>query len=245
MNRPLALSAALLAALPFSASAAEKRAFAIADLYAVKGVAEPAIAPDGRSVAFAVTTTDLPAVRRQTNLWRVDADGKGARALTLSDKRDASPAFSPDGTRARVPLHPRRRPPGLLPPHRGRRGGEEDRRARRGGRLPLHARRQAPPRHRRGVARVRRRRGLQPQEGRGHGEGEDEGVRRRSLLRPPLGLRGRTASAPTCSSSTSPTRRHRARPDPGRLRLPRLRRGRRRRLRRLARRQGARLHVQP
>jgi dipeptidyl aminopeptidase/acylaminoacyl peptidase len=98
MNRPLALSAAILAALPFSASAAEKRAFAIADLYAVKGVAEPAIAPDGRSVAFAVTTTDLPKVRRQTNLWRVDADGRGARALTLSDKRDASPAFSPDGT---------------------------------------------------------------------------------------------------------------------------------------------------
>ena len=64
----------------------------------MKGVAEPAIAPDGRSVAFAVTTTDLPAIRRQTNLWRVDADGKGARALTLSDKRDASPAFSPDGT---------------------------------------------------------------------------------------------------------------------------------------------------
>ncbi|HYN03681.1 MAG TPA: S9 family peptidase, partial [Vicinamibacteria bacterium] len=98
MNRPLALSAALLAVLPFSAGAAEKRAFAIADLYAVKGVAEPAIAPDGRSVAFAVTTTDLPAIRRQTDLWRVDADGKGARALTLSDKRDASPAFSPDGT---------------------------------------------------------------------------------------------------------------------------------------------------
>ena len=89
MNRPLAISAALLAALPFSASAAEKRAFAIADLYAVKGVAEPAIAPDGRSVAFAVTTTDLPAIRRQTNVWRVDADGKNARALTVTDKRDA------------------------------------------------------------------------------------------------------------------------------------------------------------
>ena len=64
----------------------------------MKGVAEPAIAPDGRSVAFAVTTTDLPAIRRQTNIWRVDADGKNARALTVSDKRDSSPAFSPDGT---------------------------------------------------------------------------------------------------------------------------------------------------
>ena len=64
----------------------------------MKGVAEPALAPDGRSVAFAVTTTDLPAIQRQTNIWRVDADGQNARALTVTDKRDSSPAFSPDGT---------------------------------------------------------------------------------------------------------------------------------------------------
>jgi len=93
-----ALAAALLVALPLCATGAEKRAFTVADLYAVKGVATPAIAPDGRSVVFAVTSTDLPAIRRQTNLWRVDALGAGARALTLSDKSDTSPAFSPDGS---------------------------------------------------------------------------------------------------------------------------------------------------
>jgi dipeptidyl aminopeptidase/acylaminoacyl peptidase len=98
MNRRMALAAALLTAVPFSASAAEKRAVTIADLYRVQGVAEPAIAPDGRSVAFAVTTTDLPKIQRQTRLWRVDADGRNARALTVGDKRDAGPAFSPDGT---------------------------------------------------------------------------------------------------------------------------------------------------
>jgi len=100
MNRRLALSAALFAttALPLSTSAAEPRAATIADLYRLKGVAEPVLAPDGRSVAFAVTTTDLPAIQRQTNVWRVDADGKNARALTVTDKRDSSPAFSPDGT---------------------------------------------------------------------------------------------------------------------------------------------------
>jgi dipeptidyl aminopeptidase/acylaminoacyl peptidase len=99
MNRRLVLPAALLAAaiLPRSAGAAEPRAATLADLYRVKGVAEPAIAPDGRSVAFALTTTDLPAIQRQTNVWRVDADGKGARALTVTDERDSSPAFSPDG----------------------------------------------------------------------------------------------------------------------------------------------------
>jgi dipeptidyl aminopeptidase/acylaminoacyl peptidase len=99
MSRRLVLAAVILAtaALSLPASAAEPRAAAIADLYRVKGVAEPAVSPDGRSVAFAVTTTDLPAIRRQTNIWRVDADGTNARALTVTDKRDSSPAFSPDG----------------------------------------------------------------------------------------------------------------------------------------------------
>lgn len=97
MKPSLVLGAALATALSLPATAADKRAFAIADLYRVRGVAEPAIARDGHSVVFAVTVTDLPAIRRQTNLWRVEADGRNARALTLSDKRDASPAFSPDG----------------------------------------------------------------------------------------------------------------------------------------------------
>lgn len=98
MTRRLVLSTTLLAAVPLLAGAAEKRAATIADLYRVQGVAEPAIAPDGRSVAFAVTETDLPKVQRHTRVWRVDADGGNARPLTVTDKRDSSPAFSPDGT---------------------------------------------------------------------------------------------------------------------------------------------------
>jgi dipeptidyl aminopeptidase/acylaminoacyl peptidase len=98
MNRRLVLPAALLAAIPHFAGAAEKRAITIADLYRVQGIAEPAFAPDGRSVAFTVTETDLPKVQRQTRLWRADADGRNARALTFADKRDSSPVFSPGGT---------------------------------------------------------------------------------------------------------------------------------------------------
>jgi len=98
MKRSFALAAALVAAASLSASAAEKRAATIGDLYRVEGVSEPAIAPDGRSVAFVVTTTDLPKVERHSRLWRVDADGGNARALTVTDARDSSPAFSPDGT---------------------------------------------------------------------------------------------------------------------------------------------------
>ncbi len=98
-KRPRAILVAAIAAalaLPLSAAPA-KRAATIADLYAIQGVGEPVIAPDGKSLAFTVTSTDLPAVKRWTNLWRVDADGKNARALTVLDKRDASPDFSPDG----------------------------------------------------------------------------------------------------------------------------------------------------
>ena len=90
------LSFALALAPPLSA-APEKRAVTIEELLKVKGVAEPAIAPGGRSLAFTVTTTDLQAVKRWTNLWRADADGKNARALTVLDKRDSSPAYTPDG----------------------------------------------------------------------------------------------------------------------------------------------------
>jgi len=87
-----------LVAFPLALDAGGRRAATIADVYRVKGVADPAIAPDGDHVVYAVTTTDLPAVHRQTNLWRVDAGGSHPRALTWSDTRDASPVFSPDGS---------------------------------------------------------------------------------------------------------------------------------------------------
>jgi dipeptidyl aminopeptidase/acylaminoacyl peptidase len=79
------------------AFAAEKRAFTIPDLYRLKNVEEPAIAPDGRSIVYKLTTSDLAAVRRQANLWRVGSDGASPEALTFSDKADSAPRFSPDG----------------------------------------------------------------------------------------------------------------------------------------------------
>ena len=79
------------------ASAADKRAFAIPDLYRLSGVEEPAIAPDGKSIVYKLTVSDLAAVKRQANLWRVAPDGTDAQALTFVDKTDSAPRFSPDG----------------------------------------------------------------------------------------------------------------------------------------------------
>lgn len=79
------------------AGAAEKKPFAVADLYRLVGVEEPAIAPDGSAIVYKLTRSDLPAMKRTSNLWRIAPDGSGARALTTSDASDSSPAFSADG----------------------------------------------------------------------------------------------------------------------------------------------------
>lgn len=91
-----ALAVASLA-LSTAAPAEEKRAFTIPDLFRLKGVEEPAVAPDGRTIVYKVTTSDLAAVKRQANLWRVGPDGANAEALTFADQADSAPRFSPDG----------------------------------------------------------------------------------------------------------------------------------------------------
>ena len=92
-----ALIVAVIAGGVVVAGAAEKQPFAVADLYRLVGVDEPAIAPDGSAIVYKLTHSDLPAMKRTANLWRIATDGSGARALTTADASDASPAFSADG----------------------------------------------------------------------------------------------------------------------------------------------------
>ncbi len=93
----LLLSIAVLSSSSSLSQKTEKRAFTLPDLYRVVGVGEPALSPDGKTVAYAVTTGDVKDGKRTTALWRVDADGKNARRLTFSEARDTHPFFSPDG----------------------------------------------------------------------------------------------------------------------------------------------------
>ncbi len=61
-------------------------------------VADPQLSPDGKSVAFVRTTTDLAAGKRNADVWLVPADGSAPpRALTRHEKTDNTPRFSPDG----------------------------------------------------------------------------------------------------------------------------------------------------
>jgi dipeptidyl aminopeptidase/acylaminoacyl peptidase len=93
-------SFALLLLLPAPAPAPTPRhAFTVDDMWAVKRVAAPALSPDGRRVAYTVTTWDAAENKSNADLWVVDVRGGEPRRLTTHKSSDSTPAWSPDGTR--------------------------------------------------------------------------------------------------------------------------------------------------
>lgn len=97
MRRRRFTCAVFLLLIAFVSAHAQKRAFTIEDLYRIQSISDAHISPDGRSVIYAVTTSDLPRAKRTTHIWMMGVDGKGARQLTSGEKGESSPMFSPDG----------------------------------------------------------------------------------------------------------------------------------------------------
>ena len=73
-----------------------KHAISFEDMMQMHRVGSPAISPDGKWVAFAVSTPDMSANRNASNIWLVSTSGGEATQLTQSG-HDGSPAWSPDG----------------------------------------------------------------------------------------------------------------------------------------------------
>jgi dipeptidyl aminopeptidase/acylaminoacyl peptidase len=94
-QRSFLLAACL--ALAAHVAAADDR-FGPADLERLADVAEPDFSPDGEFLVYAVTTIDVKADRRQSDLWRVRYDGRDRVQLTQTPASDESrPQWSPDG----------------------------------------------------------------------------------------------------------------------------------------------------
>jgi len=66
------------------------------DLIKLHRVSSPKISPDGKWVAFSVSTPDMDANRNAGNIWVISTTGGEAMQLTQSG-HDNSPAWSPDG----------------------------------------------------------------------------------------------------------------------------------------------------
>jgi dipeptidyl aminopeptidase/acylaminoacyl peptidase len=101
MNRVLlrcSLAFALLFAASISVVAQEgaKHSITFADMIGMHRVAEPQVSPDGKWVAYTVTTPDMEANRGASNIWMVETAGGAELQLTRSG-HDSSPVWSPDG----------------------------------------------------------------------------------------------------------------------------------------------------
>ena len=91
------LTAVLLVAwLAVPAAAQQKQGLQVEDLFTIKRVGDPQISPDGRSVAYVVTTTDKARNSRSNQIWLVPAAGGAPRQLTSTGSNDR-PRWSPDG----------------------------------------------------------------------------------------------------------------------------------------------------
>lgn len=88
---------ALLTLAVASDAAAQRRAVTIDDQFAVQDVASPELSPDGEWVAYTLTTWDVAADKRNTDLWKVRYDGSARAQLTFSTENETSPKWSPDG----------------------------------------------------------------------------------------------------------------------------------------------------
>ena len=94
MNKRLMFSAALMMVL-LSANA-QKRAFTIEDLYKVKGVSSVSLSPDGKTVCYTASSSDLKNQKSGSDIYIMNADGSHAKALTENGK-SCSAVWSKDG----------------------------------------------------------------------------------------------------------------------------------------------------
>jgi dipeptidyl aminopeptidase/acylaminoacyl peptidase len=92
------LIAAVVSAAP--AGAAPKRGITSEDYFAFESISDAHISPDGKQVAYVLTTVDQKRNRRDNSIWVVAMDGQSApRRLTSEGVNSTSPRWNSDGSR--------------------------------------------------------------------------------------------------------------------------------------------------
>lgn len=96
----IALVATFVPALPGVLRAQEpSHKLTVMDEFQLQLPTDPQISPDGKNIVYVRRFADPMTDRRYSNLWLVNSDGTNHRPLTSGNHNDASPRWSPDGTR--------------------------------------------------------------------------------------------------------------------------------------------------
>jgi dipeptidyl aminopeptidase/acylaminoacyl peptidase len=99
MKRTLALFVFSLLFCFATAQAGLKRAMTFDDMMSLKSVSDAQVSPDGKWIAYVVTSTDMKENVTDADVWLVPTSGGEAIRLTTSRKNDTQPRWSPDGKR--------------------------------------------------------------------------------------------------------------------------------------------------
>ena len=94
-RRALVLYSVFICVLP--SLAADQHPLSIHDMLAMDRISDWQVSPDGTRIIYSVSTTDLEANRRRSDLYLVQVDGGDNRRLTNNPSSDGQPRWSPDG----------------------------------------------------------------------------------------------------------------------------------------------------
>ncbi|HEU4903282.1 MAG TPA: S9 family peptidase, partial [Flavisolibacter sp.] len=91
------IALSLLGLVALSAAAQSGRTLQPSDVYRFKDISSAQISPDGKWVAYVLSSVDTAKDRRTTDVWMVSWDGKESVQLTNSPNGESNPKWSPDG----------------------------------------------------------------------------------------------------------------------------------------------------
>jgi dipeptidyl aminopeptidase/acylaminoacyl peptidase len=74
-----------------------KRAMTIDNLWAMKRIGTYDVSPDGKTIAFSLTSFTFEANKGNTDIYLINFDGTNLRPFKNSDKNESDPKFSSDG----------------------------------------------------------------------------------------------------------------------------------------------------
>ncbi len=82
---------------PQTTQAKQQRKITSHDLYKLRFLRDPQVSPDGRRVAFVLSTVDRADNRYRSTIWQLPLAGGVAQQVTGGPKNDGRPRWSPDG----------------------------------------------------------------------------------------------------------------------------------------------------
>jgi dipeptidyl aminopeptidase/acylaminoacyl peptidase len=87
----------ILLCLPFMLFAQEKHPLNVDDLWAMKRIGSFDLSPDGKTIAFSVSSYNMDDNKGNSDIYLINADGTNLRLLKNSQKDETAPKFSSDG----------------------------------------------------------------------------------------------------------------------------------------------------